>query len=189
MHYTKQNSLPPDNAHQIPYWQEPVQRNMSGNKGILFGAGQIHFRAKYNLTARVLGKKYYEDGKYGRIAPLDLALGWKYMAEPQIYKDMTFINDDRQYFFSGKASIPTQQVYLNSANVHIIPATEDVWKELVALKKENIVTLGGYLVDYNERTHSNSFVQTWEINTSLTRSDRGKDSCEIIYVTDIKIEQ
>ncbi len=186
LEYTKETRLPPSNAHEIPYWQEPLQQNLSGKKGMIFGAGQIQFKAKYGITARVLGKKYYDDGIYGKIAPLDLALGWKYMAEPQIYKKMTILNEDRQYFFSGKLPITTQQVQLNSANVHIIPATEQVWKGLVALKEEDIVTLDGYLVDYNERTYSNSFVKTWEIKTSMTRGDIGKDSCEIIYVTGIK---
>ncbi len=169
---------PPENAASLPHWQEPIQTDLPGDKGIKFKYGELRFMAKFKISASVLGKKYYDDGRFAEVAPLDLALGWQYMSEPGIYKKFNIRNEDRQYFFEGKSQIKPEQVIINSANMHIIPSSKEVWDTLKDAKIGERVTLAGYLVNYQERSLNNIF----KLDTSLVRHDTGDGSCELFYV-------
>ena len=65
----------------------------------------------------------------------------------------------------------------------MIPATSNLRKTLYSLKKNTIVEIEGFLVDVQGEYKRRKVY--W--NTSLTRTDTGNGSCEIIYVKKIKI--
>ena len=58
---------PPANAAELKNWQEPKQKNLSGKYGKKYKGGQLAYMATYEITARILGKKYYDDGRYAQI--------------------------------------------------------------------------------------------------------------------------
>lgn len=175
-------NLPPSNASELKNWQEPIQKILPKAYGQKFGNGYLTYMAEYEITATILGKKRYNDGKYATVAPLDLALGWKYMSEPIIFNKFAIRNENRQYYFVGIHPMSRNNIIYNSANVHIIPANTKVWKQLKSLELHDMVTLKGYLVNYHERSRYN----IWELKTSLIRTDTGDGGCEVMYVQSVE---
>lgn len=177
---------PPYNAHELKHWQEPIQQNLPGTHGRKYSHGQLRYMASFEISARVLGKKYYDDGRMGEVAPLDLSLGWKFMSEPEIYKKLKTHNYERWFFWEGELTIPEKDAIYSFANIHIIPSNTEVWRQLAALKVGNLVTLKGYLVNYEERKSFSTIHSTFDIKTSMTRTDTGKGSCEVLYVESVE---
>lgn len=177
--------FPPENAETLMHWQEPEQKELSGDKGIKYKYGELRFMASFKVSASVLGRKYYDDGRFGEIAPLDLALGWQYMSEPDIYSKLEIKNENRQYFYTGNTQIKPDQILINSANMHVIPSSKDVWQTLKNIEIGDRITLAGFLVNYQERSLNNIF----RINTSLLRHDVGEGSGELLYVIAAVIDE
>ncbi len=168
---------------------EPSQKSLSApERAEPITLEHLHIRwqmmpqAEYRIAARVLQSTPYDDWQ-AAFTPLDLALGWGKLGEPQTDKGIDWWQSDRWYFYRlhrrlGK--IPLTQAYIiqHSANVHIIPANEAVAAGLRSLKANDLVFLEGMLVNvvvtegYTIRKYS----------TSLTRTDEGDASCEIMYV-------
>ncbi len=172
----------PRNAADLKHWHPPIQTNLPGTHGIKFKHGQLRFMAEFEVSGRVLGKKYYDDGRYAQIAPMDLSLGWQYMSKPRVYKNAKMHNHNRVFTWEGEIKIPRQDAIRSFANIHIIPANQEVWGNLVALEKEQFVTLSGHLVHYDERIKNRIFM----LRTSLTRNDTGLESCELMYVQSVE---
>lgn len=167
-------------ANQANLLKEPLQKNLSGGQGVNYGKGRLKFVAEYEITARVLGRKNYHGDYESNISPLDLALGWGKMSDPAVISKLSITQGGRfyNYHWSNAPPIPVNEIVKSSANVHLVPANKDVKASFDAIKRGQIVTLKGYLVDYREED-KNSW---WAWATSRTRADSGKGACELIYV-------
>jgi hypothetical protein len=67
----------------------------------------------------------------------------------------------------------------HSANTHVIPADQSVRRQLKHLRVGQVVHMTGLLVD---AVRDDGIT----IKTSLTRSDSGPGSCEILLVTEVE---
>ena len=174
----------------IVTWSDPIQNNdiSIADINIKISNGDITLipRAKYRIAAKVLSKLRYKDGWLGKISPYDLVLGWGGLTEPELKKSIQYSQMGRFYTYKNYYNTQYDEKYISthSANCHMIPANSNIKKTLYSLKKNTIVEIEGFLVDvrgdYKRRKVN------W--NTSLTRTDKGNGSCEIIYVEKIKIE-
>ena len=137
-------------------------------------------QARYSIAARVLSRERYYRGWRSDISPLDLALGWGAMADPAVDRHIDWYQGGRWYFWQWGAGSPYQNdaIRRQSANVHIIPGNLNVRRALLALEAGDRIRLRGWLVsaDGPNRDH-------W--NTSLSRTDKGNHSCEIMYVNEV----
>jgi len=160
-------------------YKDPVQKNISG-KSKPFQRGVLNLLAGYEVTARILDIGRYRHGKEASIAPMDLTLGWKKMSEEAVFKRLNVRNTHRWYKYNwrGAPPIPPREIVRSSANVHVIPANGSVRDALATLHKYQFVTLKGYLVHYREGTSK----KWWEWKSSLSRTDKGDGSCELMYV-------
>lgn len=158
----------------------PIQKNLAGNQTVKFGYGTLYLLASYEVTARILSRKDYTIGKESTLAPVDLALGWGRMAQPSVLSKLRITQDNRfyHYYWSNGPPISPQEIITSSANTHIIPANKAVEKSIRQLKKNQIVTLKGFLVRYHESKNKS----WWEWKSSLTRADSGAGACEVFYV-------
>jgi len=75
-------------------------------------------------------------------------------------------------------------VVAHSANNHIVPVNENVGRAVKSVKKKDAVVLEGYLVNI-QGSYKGRDVR-W--NSSLSRTDTGNGSCELFYVTKVRIE-
>ena len=138
--------------------------------------------ATYSISARVLSVRDYSSSDQGDLIPLDIALGWKRMADPSIVNALNISQSDRWYEwrYEGTPPIPEREIETSSANTHIIPADDEIYRMLKNVSVGQIVSLRGYLVEA-------STDDGWRWRSSLTRSDVGQGSCELMFVKSVDV--
>lgn len=141
--------------------------------------------ADYKIAAMVVSKKSYRFGWNAKVSPIDLALVWGRMAEPEYDKYIKYSQSDRWYLYQYEPGSPFSNAYVrtHSSNNHIIPANENILKAIKKIKKREKVILEGYLVNVTGSRKGEHF--WW--NSSKTRTDTGDGSCEVFYVTKARI--
>ena len=161
---------------------EPEQSDTS-EPGFEFKGFSIMPLAVFRIRARVLSKASYSYDFQSELSPLDLALGWNRMADPSIYEPINISQGGRWYRYSWSNSppIPLQEIIENSANMHMIPADQSVERVLEQAETGRYIKIYGFLV---EATNSSG----WKWRSSLSRSDSGMGSCEVIFVVAAEIE-
>ena len=142
--------------------------------------------AAYKISGVVVSRESYDDGWESKLSPVDLAMVWGNLAEPEYDKYVTYSQRSRWYFYRYKAGTPLDVSYIriHSANNHIIPASDNVKKAVKTLREKDKVVLEGFLVNVAGTYEGRSV--SW--NTSLSRTDTGNGSCEILYVTRLKVD-
>jgi hypothetical protein len=154
----------------------PEQQLLDRAQTIEVGEFTLQPRARYRIEARVLSAERYRTDAGAALAPIDLALGWGPMSDTDTLRHFKVTQGARFYtiYPDGQAiDIPT--ALRASANVHLIPANDQVRQLLYGARVGHVVALEGYLVS---ASRDDGF--TW--NTSLTRDDTGNGACELFYV-------
>ncbi len=137
--------------------------------------------AQFSLEARVLSKERYWFGREADLSPVDLALGWGPMSDQNVLDRLKISQSGRRYFWWGRPlPLPAETIYAHSANMHILPANEEVDNLLDQICAGDIVTLRGYLVSVQAGNG-------WHWRSSLSRTDRGDGSCEVVWVEGLAI--
>ena len=170
-----------DQAHKA-WTSEPMQESTHAPPFTLAGY-QIQPVAEFSLRARVLGREDYRFGREADLSPMDLALGWNRMADPAVYEALNIRQGGRwyRYSWSDQAPIPAAEIIASSANMHLIPAHSGVRKVLDRAGKGHFIRMQGKLVQV-------SHPSGWQWNSSLTRTDTGHGSCELLYVESASLE-
>ncbi len=91
----------------------------------------IQPRASYQIAARVLGNRRYYDWQ-SSVVPRDLALGWGEMSDPAVDEWIRWRQSGRWYRYEWGSDMPYDPNYVadHSANIHIIPSTDNLDKAL-----------------------------------------------------------
>lgn len=177
-------------TEEIDISRDPLQTpNPSGEpiiKEIKNGHLTLTPMAEYRVSGVVVSKKAYDGGWESQISPYDLAIVWGKLAEPAYDKYIEYWQNNRWYFFRYKEGSPFDHSYVvtHSGNHHTIPANYNVRKALESIHKDNKVILEGYLVNVKGTYRGKAVF--W--NTSLSRNDTGNGSCEVFYVSKVRIE-
>ena len=160
---------------------EPIQAEPASQAPWTFKHHQVTALARFEIRARVLSTERYRFDRASEISPVDFALGWGPMSDSRILKAFSIQQRDRWYFWSAaQMPISEAEVISHSANMHMIPASEAVAKRLLAVKAGQIVELRGQLV----RTDGKD---GWHWASSLTRTDTGDGSCEVVWVESVSV--
>lgn len=158
-------------------WQY-MQRSTVSVEAIPAGY-QITVLESYGGVFRVLGRQNYSTGTEAQFSPMDLALGWDKMADPQVYQHIKIRQSNRWYYWNvDEFPIPRREIETQSANTHIIPATVAVAKQLDHVKEGDLIRLKGDLVEIKGQ-------DGWKWRSSLSRNDTGQGACEVMRVTQI----
>ncbi len=157
--------------------QPPVQHNLSPPPVLQIGDHDFTLMADFQLEARVLGRRDYRHDPGASLAPIDLALGWGPMARAEVVDQIEIRQRGRFYFWrADHEPIDRSQIVRNSANMHLIPASPEVFEELRRAESGRTVRLRGNLVNVSR-------ADGWRWHTSMTRSDSGNGACELFLVT------
>jgi hypothetical protein len=98
------------------------------------------------------------------------------MSDQQILEKFEISQSGRFYFWRVEHyPIPRQEIVANSANMHMVPASDEVHEVLGDVREGHVVHLRGYLVNIRGQ-------DGWHWNTSLQRTDTGNGACELIWV-------
>lgn len=165
--------------------QIPYKSDGSMTREVKSGRLMITPVAEYKISGMVVGKGTYSSNWDGEISPVDLAISWGRLADPGVGRHVTFTQGNRWYFYKCKTTGPFDPSYIisHSSNNHIIHASENIRKAVKAVKKKDRVVLEGFLVNLSG-TYKEQPV-AW--NTSLSRTDSGSGSCELLYVLKVRI--
>lgn len=156
---------------------DPVQVDRSGLPAISMAGYRIMPVAEFSLQARVLSTEAYHAGREADLSPVDLALGWGPMSDSAVLDRLQISQGSRFYFYrwTGQPPIAPTAIVTHSANMHMIPASDDIRRRLGKVRTGQIVALSGYLVRVQAP-------DGWRWNSSMTRSDSGNGACELVWV-------
>jgi hypothetical protein len=142
--------------------------------------------AKYSAKARVLSKNYYFVGREAELGNYDLALGWQEMSDNNVLEPFEISQSNRWYRIDLKPKkipqIDRNLIQYKSGNMHIIAGNEGVIKTLKQIKKGNIISLDGYLIEAKAQ-------DGWSWRSSLVSSSFGSTGCKVIWVDNLKVEK
>lgn len=131
--------------------------------------------AMFDIEARVLGIKKYRFDKQAELSPYDVALGWGPMSDERVLNELTITQSSRFYHWWGyQLPVSRQAIAVNSANMHLIPGTREIAKQLRKVRRGHVVSIKGFLVRAD--------AGNWHWRSSLTRQDTGAGACELIWV-------
>src|SRR6516165_3358192 len=159
---------------------EPQQTDVEAAPVTMLGRWRLTPQARYDITARILGREDYHFDLLSDLIPEDLALGWGPMSDSRVLRSFEITQGARFYSWrpTQELVIPRQVVIEHSANTHVIPADAAVRHQLKRLRVGQVVHLSGFLV--NAVRDDGSF-----INTSLPRSDTGPGACEVVLAQQV----
>ena len=168
----------------MPAPRDPIQT--SDALPLLFRHGDYTLTplADYTIKAVVLSRERYRNDPAASLAPVDLALGWGPMSTAVVINDLSFSQSGRwyEYTWSGEPPLDPGLIATHSANTHCLPATPEIRRRLLDVKRHDIVTLKGYLVEVNGP-------QGYRWRSSLSRTDIGGGSCEVMWITQIDVDK
>ena len=164
----------------IPAAHDPQQTSSAVPSSFDHEGYTIKPLAKYDITAVVLSRSRYRYDAGAALAPVDLALGWGPMSVSGVINSLKISQSGRwyEYSWSGDPPLDPGQISRHSANTHCLPANADVKKRLLAVKRHELVSLQGYLVEV-----SKSDGYRWR--SSLSRDDTRGGSCEVMWITGV----
>ena len=159
----------------------PIQKNISSPKPFRHLDYTITPLADFEVSARVLSREDYYIDASAELSPTDLALGWGRMSDEAVISQLEIEQSVRFYTWrTRRFPIPREEISASSANMHIIPADENVKDQLKNVRVGHIVDFEGYLVKIH-RQHDGF---RWQ--SSLTRTDTGAGACEVIWVKSLR---
>ncbi len=166
----------------MPAAHEPLQTSTDLPQPFNQGEHTITPLAGYSIKAVVLSRQRYRYDAAAELAPLDLALGWGPMSIAAVINDLKISQSGRwyEYSWSGEEPLPPDQIAVHSANTHCLPATPEIRSQLLALKRHDVVTLDGYLVEVTRPGAGNPW------RSSLSRTDTRGGTCEIMWITSVQ---
>ena len=154
----------------------PVQTARGEVPLLRHGGYLVEPLARFEVEARVLAAKRYRKGREAELSPVDLALGWGPMSDEAVLDHLEIWQNRRFYFWQGRIlPIPKREISRHSANMHLIPATDEVREALLKVRPGEIVRFSGYLVQIRAD-------DGWYWRSSLTRNDVGGGACEVVWV-------
>ncbi len=138
--------------------------------------------APYEGEFRVLSIENYSLGPESKLSPVDFALGWGKMKDPQVYKQLSIRQSNRWYYwrYVNSPPIPVDEISNQSANTHLIPANKDIAKQLAKIDPDNLIYLKGQLVEVKSE-------DGWMWRSSLSRDDTGNGACELMLVEEVRV--
>ncbi len=139
--------------------------------------------ADFKIDARVLSTEHYYLDTGANLVPVDLALGWGRMSDSAVIKPLNISQSGRfyRYHYDLPAPIPPEEIISHSANMHMIPSTKLIEKELKNVRVGQVIHITGTLV---QATNSEKH---WTWRSSLTRYDTGAGACELVWVKQLSV--
>ncbi len=139
--------------------------------------------ADFHVSARILRTEPYWFDHGSAVSPLDLAVGWGPMSDQAVLDELSISQGQRWYTWRPahrNLPLPSEEIVSHSANIHTIPSSPEIKKQLRALRVGDLAELDGYLVEVQTADGGK-----W--TSSLSRTDVGGGACELLWVRTVKI--
>jgi hypothetical protein len=162
--------------------REPIQKSLFSGPVFKVNGHTLTGLAEFSVGARVILAQHYSNDMESQLSPVDLALAWGPMNDPAVLAAISFSQSGRFYHwrYENQPPIPHREIERNSANMHMIPASDTIARRLKAVKAGDTVHIRGYLVEAVSP-------EGWTWRSSLTRDDTGGGACELIFVQELDV--
>ncbi|MHB8419659.1 MAG: hypothetical protein ACYDCL_16405 [Myxococcales bacterium] len=147
-------------------------------------------RATYHLTGYAVETSRELLDRWDFVLPLDVAVAWGPVADPAVLERLSFHLSERylSYSYSLEPGLPPlPDLASHLSNNHLIPSSEDVRRTLDRLGVGDWLSLSGRLVDVRIHDRDGKLQLDWP--TSLSRTDVGSGSCEVLWVEQAERER
>jgi hypothetical protein len=143
-------------------------------------------KAEYSLKGVVLKRTTYRTGWNSILSPCDVAMAWGELAQGDLYKQLKWSQSNRWYFWKYGADFPKDNPFIirYSSNTHIVPANPNLERAARSLKSGEPAELRGYLMRVDGKKGDET--RWWD--SSLSRTDEGDGSCELLYLKRLKAD-
>jgi hypothetical protein len=164
----------------LPAARDPIQTN-TFPPPFTHGEYTVTPLAGYEIKAVVLSRKRYRHDDGAKLSPVDLALGWGPMSAASVINDLNISQSGRWFEYSCPDEPPLDPdlIASHSTNTHCLPATPEIRRQLLAIKRHDVVTLKGSLVEV-------SGPEGYRWRSSLSRTDTRGGACEVMWITQIE---
>lgn len=154
--------------------QSPLPKGMLGFE---FNDYQLKALYGFSVDATVMSRMDYTDDREAELAPVDLALAWGRLRDDKLIERINVTQGNRWYRWrwEGSPPLPSQEITLSSANMHMIPSNYNILKALQTIKAGDDVRIDGWLVEARGK-------DGWRWRSSTNRGDTGQGGCEVVYV-------
>jgi hypothetical protein len=163
----------------VPY--EPDQDAIETRHQWQFKDSQVTALANFRVRARVLLTEHYWWGRDAEVSPVDLTLGWRLMSNQEVLDALHLYRMRRAYAWtsrSGRLPATEEDINTHSANMHMVPSTEELAGRLRGIHRGDLVDIHGYLIEIKFPDGG-----TWR--SSLSRTDTGNGACELVWVNEL----
>lgn len=128
---------------------------------------------------RILGAKLYVDDEQAKFSPIDYAVSWGLFAHPKFARQISVHQYDRFLNWNiPTLPVPAEQAMQMVSNMHIIPGSPEIAKEIKKVQRGDLVQLKGELVEIKDKD------MVW--TSSLSPNDIGDGACEVFRVRSIQ---
>ena len=159
--------------------EEPLQEPPASTEAWTYHDYQMTALAAFDIRGRVLATERYRFDRAADLSPVDFAMGWGRMSDSSVLDQLKIWQDGRWYYWStAHFPIPAEEITAHSANMHMIPATAFVKRQLLGVRVGEVIRLRGQLIRAEGRDH-------WRWVSSLSRLDSGDGACEVIWVESV----
>jgi hypothetical protein len=178
-----------EDAGPIDVSQPPEQTALDGADPIRLEAAGYEFvitpLARYVVRGVVVSRESYHTGWNASLSPCDVALVWGELAEDGAWHRLSWSQSGRWYYWRwhGLRPFSNEEVVRNSSNTHVVPASPDLGSAARSLSPGDIAELSGELVRIDGRKGG----QTVWWKSSLSRTDTGDGSCELLYLRRLRV--
>lgn len=160
--------------------ESPVQGRVFPKKVYRIDDYRVTQLATFQIKAKVLSRKSYSEDRQSELSPVDLVLGWKQMSDDRVLERINISQSGRWYYWMmDRSPITEREVEFYSANMHLIPADPEVESLINQVGIGDIIELRGDLVRVDA-------ADGWRWVSSLSRTDVGANSCELILVKSVQ---
>lgn len=160
---------------------EPDQRMIQSPKTWTYKECTFTPLAKYEIRARIVdAQRYYFDGS-SFLSPIDFGVVWGPASDQRVIDKTQFNISDRFLWMNPDPTGPMSGDHIMShgANMHLIPASDEVLRNLKGCKTGQGVELKGFLVEINR-------ADGWHWKSSLSRTDTLDGACEVMWVESVR---
>lgn len=167
-------SLPPGILVPWEPDQEPVEYPLTWD----YHGSKIEALARFRVRGRVLFTTRYRWGREADLSPIDLTLGWRPMSDQSVLDALRLYHSHRAYSVgpkNGRYPLRWEDLNSHAANMHMVPATDQIAAKLMDFARGDLVDLHGYLIEAVGK-------DGWRWKSSLSRADIGEGSCELMWV-------
>jgi hypothetical protein len=167
----------------------PEQTAIPGPDPIRLEAGGYEFTitplAHYVLRGVVVSRESYHTGWNASLSLCDVAVVWGELAVGDGWRKLAWSQSGRWYYWRwhGEQPFTNAVVATNSSNTHVIPASPNLAAAAKSLAPGDIAELAGDLVRIDGRRGQE---KVWWAS-SLSRSDTGDGSCELLYLRRLRV--